>query len=118
MLNEAVEKIKSEMTKNNNNPYIHVVGNFMLEHLQEHPEDAEKVLTKDKTIVKSMDEVRKAAEKKKVGNMAVLTDQEGFKIVLGYFGIKDITVGPAARKITPVMAPMEDDFDVKLDDFL
>lgn len=115
---EAISKLKEEMNNSKNNPYVQVVGNFMLEHLEQHPEDAEKVLNNDKTIFKSLDEMRKAAEKKKVGSVAVLTDQEGFEIVLGYFGINGIPKDPSARKITPVVAPIEDDFDVKLDDFL
>ena len=122
MLNEAIKKIKDEMDKNNN-PYIKVVGEFLLQHLNTNPEAAEKVLDKEKSIIKSLDEMRKAAEKKKVGNCAVLTDEEGFEIVLKYFGIK----GSAGAiqipvKETIIKAEAKEhkgiDFDVKLDDFL
>jgi hypothetical protein len=87
MIKEASSKIESEMLGKKDNPCIQVVGGFLLKHLDSNPQDAEKILKKDKDIAKSLDEMRKAAEKKKVGNVAVLTDEEGFKIVLEYFGI-------------------------------
>ena len=82
MLKNAISKIQSEMDKNVNNPYVQVVGGFLLQHLKSNPESSEKIMAADKTIAKSLDEMRKAAEKKRVGNCAVLTDQEGFSVVL------------------------------------
>jgi hypothetical protein len=87
MIEQATAKIESEMLGKKDNPYIQVVGGFLLKHLDSNPQGAEKVLNKEKTIAKSLDEMKKAAEKKKVGGVAVLTDEEGFKIVLEYFGI-------------------------------
>lgn len=95
MLTDAIAKIQAEMASSNNNPYILAVGGFMLQHLEANPEDAGKVLVKDKTLAKSLEAMRKAAEKKKVGNMAVLTDAEGFAIVLDYF--KKEVAAPAAQ---------------------
>lgn len=122
MLEEAIKKIKEEMDKNNN-PYVKVVGEFLVQHLNTNSDSAEKILDKEKSIIKSLDEMRKAAEKKKVGNCAVLTDQEGFEIVLKYFGIKasDVaTQAPVKETITKLdsKGPKEIDFDVRLDDFL
>ncbi|WP_284641210.1 hypothetical protein [Paenibacillus silviterrae] len=87
MLNKAVEKLNTEIEKENK-PYVTAIGNFLLQHLQSKPHDAEKILSQDKSIVKSLDAMRAVAEKNKVGNCAVLTDQEGFAIVLNYFGIE------------------------------
>lgn len=95
------------MEENKTNSYIQVVGEFLLKHL-ENPGSAERILAQEKTIGKSLDEMRKEAEKKKVGNCAVLTDAEGFAVVLRYFGIE-----PAAAP-----EPKQDDFDVKLEDLL
>lgn len=122
MLEKAIGKIKSEMNKENN-PYVKVVGEFLLQYLNENPEAAEKILATDKSIVKSLTEMRKAAEKKKVGNCAVLTDQEGFGIVLKYFEIdapagQHIECSTAPRVAEPVKKESEIDFDVKLEDFL
>lgn len=89
MLSDAITKLKLEMEQNNNNPYIQVVGNFLTEYVSAHPDTTEKILVEGKSIGNSLNEMRKAAEKKKVGNSAVLTDQEGFDIVLKYFGIEN-----------------------------
>lgn len=121
----ATEKLKGEMEQNKNNPYIQVVGAFLLNHLNHYPKDATKIMAADKTIAKSLGEMRKAAEKKKVGNCAVLTDQEGFAVVLKYFGIDSgIELTPAAvLDPKPAIRPTPKtkskvDFDVSLDDFL
>ncbi|MBH0171044.1 Cas9 inhibitor AcrIIA9 family protein [Fictibacillus sp. 18YEL24] len=89
MTKHAVTKLNDEMTSNKNNPYVQVVGNFLLQKLKKHPGAAEKILNKDKNILKSLDAMRKEAEKVKVGNCAVLTDEQGFNIVLNYFEIKE-----------------------------
>ena len=124
MPSKAIEKLQSEMTKNNTNTYIQKVGGFLLQHLAENPQDADKILVADKDIGKSVSEVRKVAEKKKVGNCAVLSDQECFALVLKYFGIT------TARAAAPIANPKrvtqpssadskpEIDFDIKLEDLL
>jgi hypothetical protein len=120
MLNKAIGKIKAEIDGNKNNPYIQVVGDFILQHLQGNPSNAEKIVQEGKTIGKSLDEMKKAAEKKKVGNCAVLTDQEGFNIVLKYFGIEETTPGVIAKPVEVVQIPTVKDknpieFNVELD---
>lgn len=115
---EAIEKIKAEMEKSKNNTYVQVVGEFLLQHLNQNPQDAERILSPDKTIAKSLEEMRKAAEKKKVGNCAVLTDQEGFAVVLKYFGIEtgirhQVAAPSPRRPAAPSTA-----FDVSLDELL
>lgn len=107
MLEKAIEKLKKEM-ESNKDACIQRIGNFLLEQLNVNPAASEKILAQDKTIVKSFNEMRKAAEKKKVGNCAVLTDQEGFDIVLKYFGIDK----------EPVKEKADIDFDLKLEDIL
>jgi hypothetical protein len=127
MLEKAIEKIKSEMDKNKNNSYIQVVGNFLLQYLNQNPGAAEKILQDGKTIAKSLDEMKKAAEKRRVGNCAVLTDQEGFEIVFKYFEIENNALMVSKVKENSIQAPKISDklankneinFDVKLDDFL
>lgn len=86
MFERAVEKLNDEMTKNEKHPYVQVVGQYLLNHLEAKPEHAENILAEDKTILKSLDVMRRFAERKRVGNVAVLTDEEGFAVVLQYFG--------------------------------
>lgn len=127
MYDQAVAKIKTEMERNKKNAYIQAVGSFLLQHLQANPADAEKIVSAgEKTVAKSLDEMRKEAQKKKVGNCAVLTDAEGFAIVLKYFGIDAApqAAAPATPSAPPVMhrqPPAQHnsiDFDVKLEDLL
>ena len=86
---EAINKIKLEMTQNNTNSYIQVVGEFLLQHLDINMQDAEKMLDVDKTISKSLDEIKKETEKRKIGNCTDLTKQEGYNIILTYFEINE-----------------------------
>lgn len=109
----AVAKIKAEMEQNKDNAYIQVVGNFVLQHISDNPAAAEQIVTEGKTLKGSLDAMRKVAEGKKVGNMAVLTPEEGYKAVLEYFGIEAEAIAPAPRPQAPKV-----DFDVNLDDLL
>ena len=58
--------------------------------------------------------MQKEAQKKKVGNTAMFTPQEGFNIVLQYFGITgaqaSVPAAPEKRKAVS--------FDVSLDELL
>lgn len=123
MINKAIEKIKSELDQNKDNPYVQVVGEFLLQHLKENPKAAEKILNKDKTIAKSYEAMEKIAQKKQKNRRAVLAPQEGFEIVLKYF---DITAAPIDFTKTNVKTEKAEriaenktvDFNVSLDDFL
>jgi len=117
MIEKAVIKIRDEIEKNNN-PYVQVVGEFLLKYLNNHPEAAEKIMAEDKTIMKSLDEMRKVAEKNRVGNCAVLTDEEGFKVVLKYFGIEENVNTSSIGQATKTKKQPDIDFDIKLEDLL
>lgn len=120
-MNEAIKKLQSEMDANKSRLYIQVIGGFLLGHLSQHPEDAEKIMTADKTIAKSFDAMRTEAEKKKSGNCAVLTDQEGFVIVLKYFGINGAPATVPEIKVMAAQTPQPEPtkaFDISLEDLL
>ncbi len=125
MINEAITKINDEMEKENN-PYVKVIGEYLLGLIKNDETTAEKILANDKSIMKSLEEMRKAAEKVKVGNMAMISDEEGFSIVLKYFGIEksepkvidDIkAVNIIERKVDKEEAS-EDMLDISLDAYL
>jgi len=88
MLNKAIEKLKAEIDSSKNNPNIKVVGEFMFRQLDVNNGAAEKVIQDGKTIKGSIGEMSKIARTKAVDGCGILTDQEGFEIVLKYFGIK------------------------------
>ncbi len=117
MIDKAIEKIRDEMVSKTNDTYIQVVGDMLLHQLTVNPTAAEKVMANGKTIAGSLSAMRSAAEKKKSGNCAVLTDAEGFAVVLDYFGIKGAA---STDSLVPAVSPMAPalDFDVSLDDLL
>ncbi|WGV57810.1 hypothetical protein QIH01_20275 [Brevibacillus brevis] len=121
MLSDAISKLDTEINGSKDNPYIKVIGDFLIRHLETNPDDAEKIMAADKTIAKSLDAMKAEAKKKQRNGMAMLTDAEGFAIVLKYFGIKG---APATVQVKPTPAPVvteaapRNKFNVKLDDFL
>ncbi|MBX4267154.1 Cas9 inhibitor AcrIIA9 family protein [Clostridium estertheticum] len=95
MIVKAIEKIETEMKQHEKDRSIQSIGNFLLQQLAKKPENAEKIINIDKTIVKSMEYMRKEVEKtivktKKTGGVTcMITDAEGFEIVLKYYGIEE-----------------------------
>lgn len=114
MLERAKEKLKLEMEQNKANGYVQFIGQSLIDYLRDDPAAAEAILTEGKTVVKSLGALESEARKKpRISNMAMLTPDEGMKIVLQYFGIKGNDAGA-----TPVRDNEKKDFDVKLEDLL
>ena len=55
MLEQAIKKLETEIEQNNNNSYIRVVGDYLLQHLIANPNSAEKIMAEGKTVAKSLD---------------------------------------------------------------
>lgn len=123
MQEAAIKKIKAEMEKDKD-PYVQVIGNLLLDHINMNPDNAEKILSEGKTITKSIDEMASIAKKKAVNGRAMLTDQEGFEIVLKYFGIEgkvtasSVVINPIIQEQVKEKLKTAIDFDVNLDDLL
>jgi len=108
MYEKAVEKITTEMNANEHHPYVQVIGQFLLRHLEQHPEHAKNILAEGKTILKSLDTMRRYAETKRVGNVAVISDADGFGIVLQYFDCwdgKPFEIPPEPQPPVRIAAP-------------
>lgn len=82
----AMDKVRDEMAKGKGR-YVQVVGEFLTDYLQRHPEAETAILTKGKTIAGSLEEMKKEAKKEAVNGCGVLDDETAFGIVLKYFGI-------------------------------
>jgi len=124
MLEKAIKKITDEMEANKSNSNIKVIGDFLVRQLKLSNGGAEKVLQGGKTIIKSIDEMSKVAKTKAVKGCGMLTDQEGFGIVLKYFDIKftPVTASPlpikiAEEPVAPIAQNKKPDieFNVELD---
>ena len=84
MVEKAIEKIKKEMEKGT--PYIQAIGNYVLTQIEVNGEAAKEVVDGKKTLKDALEKVRNEPKKQAVGNCAVLTDEEVFKIVAEYYG--------------------------------
>ena len=87
MLNDAIAKLEKEIEGDKGSEYTQYVGKYIVEYLNEHPDRAEKILAEGKTLAGSMKHMEGVARKKKNRGAVVLTDAEGFKAVLEYYGI-------------------------------
>lgn len=115
MFSDAIAKLQAEIDSSKNNSYVKAVGGFLKKYLEGNPEVAKQVLVEGKTIKGSLVEMKKEARKNQVDNCGILTDEEGFAVVLKYYGIAP---AETLESKTTVPAPKGTDFDVKLDDFL
>lgn len=126
MKDTAIAKIKAEMEADKANGYVQAVGAFLLEYVEQNPSVSPQLSAADKTIAKSLEAMRTEASKKKSNNVAVIAPQEGFAIVLKYFGIEgtvptSFTVAPretitvTTERTKPAKST---DFNVSIDDFL
>ncbi len=93
MIEQAIKKINEEM-KNNQNGAVKRIGEFLISQVNQNSNAAEKILDADKTILKSLEHMQVIAKKQVPKDFKgksygiTITDEEGFEIVLKYFGIK------------------------------
>lgn len=116
-MQEAINKLRVEIDGNKDNSYIQVIGNYLLQHIEANPDCAEKFTAGDKSIAKSLDAMAAEARKKQHKGMAMLTDAEGFAIVLKYFEVDGAPVSYSAKQELSETTN-KPKFDVSLDDFL
>lgn len=109
MKEQAIAKIKAEMEKDND-AYIKIIGDMLLKHISAHPSDSEKIIAEGKSISGSVSAMTEVARKKQKNSRAVLTDEEGFEIVLKYFEIDTAYNSPGD--------PYSDDFATDLSAYL
>ncbi|WP_217496398.1 hypothetical protein [Paenibacillus algicola] len=97
-----------------NNPYIQVIGNFLIQYVQANPESAVGILGEGKSIAKSLDAMKQEGQKKQSNGMAMITGQD----ILKYFGIDGPPMESVYGRTDIKPVPDSSRFDAKLDDFL
>lgn len=117
MKENAIKKLKDEMNKNKDNFGIQAIGNFLISYIEKNPEASKKIMD-NKTIAEGFNEIRKVAFKRKFKNYAFISDQEGFQIVLKYFGIDDVYKSKSCEQQLISKTKKNPTFDVKLEDLL
>ncbi|MDP4095450.1 hypothetical protein OIN60_01415 [Paenibacillus sp. P96] len=109
MLQQALQKLQQEIGKHSKDAYVQHVGAFLMGYVRQHQEHAAFILTEGKTITGSLAAMKEEARKKQSNRVGVLSDQEGFDIVLKYFGV------PMQQDKAAVAAPV---LKASLDDLL
>lgn len=113
-MEEAIKKINDEMQKDPKNYLMEILGHYLIDRATAEPMVAEAIMESKCTLKGAVAEVTKAAQKKKNGNMAMLTHMDVFGAVDNYFGLTpnhaamykslgvDMTAMAAAQEEVPV----------------
>ncbi|RXZ84613.1 hypothetical protein EBB07_00935 [Paenibacillaceae bacterium] len=109
MLQEALQKLQKEVADSPKDEYVRMLGAELINYVRANPDKAPLFVAQGKSIQGSLAAMRKAVEKKKQGNMAVVTPDEGKSIVLEYYGIQTAKAEPE---------PVAVGFSVDIDDLL
>lgn len=87
LLEQAVAKLKAEMAANEKNSYIQGVGQHLIDYVTANPSAAPKIAEEKKSIKGSYDAMEKLAKSAKGTGTVMFMPQEGFEIIMKYFGI-------------------------------
>ena len=121
-MENAIIKLNDEIDANKTNPYVKLIGEFLIAHVSANPQDAENILVTDKTILSSLEAMKNEAIKTQSDGMAMLTDAEGFAVVLKYYGIEgQAVITPVPVVPSPVVNNTQKSFsrfDISLDDLM
>jgi hypothetical protein len=109
LLEQAIAKIEAEI-KESKEPYVKFIGQYMLDNIKGRPADATAIMQEGKTIAGSLAFMREKAKKKATGGYAMFTPDEGFEIIMEYYGLQGSA--PAAPA---VKNRIELDIDALLD---
>lgn len=88
-MKKSVRKLKEEV-KQEKSPYVQVIGDFLVDHIDNNPDFGKYVLREGRTIVGSLEYVKSFAQKEQVNGVAVMADDAVFKHVLKYFKLKEL----------------------------
>ncbi|MDK0717052.1 Cas9 inhibitor AcrIIA9 family protein [Clostridium perfringens] len=89
MLEKAISKIKEEIEKSNDKQ-TKVIGKYLLTQIETNEETIQSINAGEKNLKKCMEEIVKFARTRAVNGCAILSDEEVYKKVREYFGIKVI----------------------------
>lgn len=114
----AIAKIDAEIEKEKGNRILEIIGEFLINLVTANPDAAEKLLDEKKNLKGAYEAMRNEARKYQKDGCAVLTDDEGFEVICGYYGLEYYSGG---GKIVPEKAPdvkAATALDIELDDLL
>jgi hypothetical protein len=112
MLKEALTKLQAEITASPKKQYLAVIGAYMMDRVRNHPEDVEKVMAEGKTLAGSLSAMKEEARKNQSDGCGFMTDEQGFAIVLKYYGV-NVPSGapdPVVAAVPAISATIDDLF--------
>ncbi len=114
----AIAKIDAEIEKEKGNRILEIIGEFLINLVTANSDAAAKLLDEKKNLKGAYEAMRNEARKYQKDGCAVLTDDEGFEVICGYYGLEYHSGG---GKIVPEKAPdvkASTALDIELDDLL
>jgi len=97
LLEQAIAKIEAEMEASKE-PYIKFIGQYMIDHIKGTPTDAAAIMQEGKTVAGSLAFMKAKAKTKATGGYAVFTPDEGFAIIMEYYGLQGETATIKAQE--------------------
>lgn len=111
MLQQALQKLQTEVAAKPKEVYIAAVGAYLIQYIRSNPDHSRLIMTNGKTIAGSLNACKAEAKKSQSNGVGMLTDDQTFKIVRKYFGIPVTEEAPP-----PPQAPAP--LTMSLDDLL
>jgi len=97
LLEQAIEKIETEI-KESKESYVVMVGKCMIDHIENNPADAVAIMAEGKTIAGSLAFMEEKARKNAAGGYAMFTPDEGFTIIMEYYGLNGTNMPTVPEK--------------------
>ncbi len=125
-MQNAIDKLKSEIEKESENPHVKLIGEHLIEYIQANPHIADVIANTEKTIVDSLRVVNEEADKRLPKNsslirsvstrpiMIMMAGEEVLNIVANYFEIPVPFADISPKKVT-AQKPL---LDTSLDAYL
>lgn len=119
-MEKAIEKLQKEMKSKDK--YIQVIGTYLIGYVNQNKDFAEHIVKEGRTIAGSLSAMKSEAKKNQSGGVGILTDEEGFEIVVKYFEAP-VEVKEEPKKVKKEVEPkaeekepVENDIDDDLED--
>lgn len=114
----AIAKIDAEIEKEKGNRILEIIGEFLINLVTANSDAAANLLDEKKNLKGAYEAMRNEARKYQKDGCAVLTDDEGFEVICGYYGLEYHSGGGkiVPEKASDVKAATA--LDIELDDLL
>lgn len=88
-MKKSVRKLTEE-AKQEKHPYVKIIVDFLVDHINNNPDFGKYILRQDRTVVGSLEYVKGFAKEQQLNGVAVMADDVVFAHVLKYFKLKEL----------------------------